>query len=83
VILGDPASPVRLVEPWVGVPFRDPGRVPPPGTHLTVVWHSAVWQYLEREERARVEAAIAAAVERARREGTAPPVRWAAIPAAR
>ena len=27
VILGDPTSPVRLVEPWVGVPFRDPGRV--------------------------------------------------------
>jgi hypothetical protein len=143
VILGDPASPVRLVEPWIGVPFRDPGRVrvrvveragcdrdpvdptteegrltlasyvwadqaarlarlraalrvaavvparvervgaadrleralaepAPPGTDLTVVWHSAVWPYLEREERTRVEAAIAAAVGRARREGTPP-----------
>jgi hypothetical protein len=143
VILGDPTSPVRLVEPWVGAPFRVPGRmrvrvveragcdrdpvdptteegrltlasyvwadqvtrlarlraalrvaavVPakveragaadwlervlaepaPSGTDLTVVWHSAVWQYLGREERARVDAAIAAAVERARLEGTAP-----------
>jgi hypothetical protein len=141
--LGDPTSPGRLVEPWVGVPFRDPGRVrvrvaeragcdrdpvdptteegrltlasyvwadqvgrmarlraalqvaaavparveragaadwlervlaepAPSETDLTVVWHSAVWQYLGREERARVEAAVAAAVERARREGTAP-----------
>jgi hypothetical protein len=140
--LGDPTSPVRLAEPWVGVPFRDPGRVrvrvveragcdpdpvdptteegrltlasyvwadqvermarlraalrvaaavparveragaadwlervlaepAPAGADLTVVWHSAVWPYLEREERARVEAAIAAA-GRARREGAAP-----------
>jgi hypothetical protein len=44
----------------------------PSGTDLTVVWHSAVWQYLGREERARVDAAIAAAVERARLEGTTP-----------
>jgi hypothetical protein len=144
-VLGDPTSPVRLVEPWIGVPFRDPGRVrvrvveragcdrdpvdpttvegrltlasyvwadqvtrmarlraalrvaalvparveragaadwlervltepAPQGTDLTVVWHSAVWQYLGREERERVEAAIAAAVERARLAGTAPPV---------
>jgi hypothetical protein len=141
--LGDPASPVRLVEPWVGVPVRDPGRlrvrvvaragcdphpvdptteegrltlasyvwpdqvermarlraalqvaaeVPatveragaadwlervlatpaPPGTDLTVVWHSVVWQYLGTEERARVEAAITAAAEAARRERTTP-----------
>jgi hypothetical protein len=141
--LGDPTSPVRLAEPWVGVPFRDPGRVrvrvveragcdpdpvdptteegrltlasyvwadqvermarlraalrvaaavparveragaadwlervlaepAPAGTDLTVVWHSAVWPYLGREERARVEAAIAAAAGRARREGAAP-----------
>jgi hypothetical protein len=91
--LGDPGSPVRLVEPWVGAPFRDPGRMrvrvteradaagwlervlaepAPPGTDLTVVWHSAVWPYLEREERTGVEAALAAAAERVRREGTAP-----------
>jgi hypothetical protein len=141
--LGDPTSPVRLVEPWVGAPFRDPGRMrvrvvervgcdPHPvdptteegrltlasyvwadqvermarlraalqvaavvparveragaaewlervlaepaasGTDLTVVWHSVVWQYLGRDERERVDAAIAAAVQRVRREEMAP-----------
>ncbi len=40
---------------------------PPPGTQLTVVWHSVVWQYLGQQERERTEAALAAAAERARR----------------
>jgi hypothetical protein len=63
----------------------------PSETDLTVVWHSAVWQYLGREERARVEAADryvfelrltgwSVAGERhlllAEAEGHGPPVRW-------
>jgi hypothetical protein len=136
-VLGEAASPVRLLEPWVGTPVPDPGSVrvrvveragcdphpvdptteegrltlasyvwadqvermarlraalqvaarvparieragaaawlervlvePAPGTQLTVVWHSVVWQYLGQQERERVEAALAAAAERARR----------------
>jgi hypothetical protein len=131
--LGDPGSPLRLVEPWRGSPVPDPtaplrvaeragcdpdpvdparreGRLtlaayvwadqverlrrlraalrvaaaapapverragadwleavlrrPAPG-RLTVVWHSVVWPYLAAAERARVEAALAAAGERA------------------
>ena len=132
-VLGEAASPVRLVEPWVGTPVPDPavpvrvaeragcdtdpvdvtspeGRLtlasyvwadqverlerlraafevaarvparvdraragewleralarPVPG-RLTVVWHSVVWVYLDPSERARAEAAIAAAGRRA------------------
>ncbi|HZD02533.1 MAG TPA: DUF2332 domain-containing protein [Actinomycetes bacterium] len=133
-LLGDPASPVRLVEPWVGTPLDVSGaarlliverrgcdlvpldptspedrltlasyvfgdqlerlerlraalavtaRVPavveragagpwlervlahPAEGHLTVVWHSATWQYLQHAERSRAEAALAASGARA------------------
>jgi len=133
-LLGDPTSPVRLVEPWVGAPLDVSGaarpliverlgcdphpldptnpedrltlasyvfgdqperlerlwaalavsaRVPavveragagpwlervlahPAEGHLTVVWHSATWQYLDDVERSRAEAALAAGGVRA------------------